>query len=721
MVVTRAQSSKMEKVNLDIIPSPDNRYSVEEESIVVQVPEFTEVNTDTGDHNVQDVEVPTVELDSPHVGDVVEEVDNDGETVSSNTGISGIVQGTCDPATDPVRSEPIASVSTSVAAFPIDLFRSMFDSLEQRLAQNLEKSCNQLEKKLTTNLENSNLNLEQKLNQIQNTNAEFEHRLTTSLESKFDKLESTVTSVNTRLDEVRSDFQGQMASLNQSLSNRIDSESQRVGVQLEEISEQVNAHETALATVSSELHQIESTVEKTSSQLESQVKEVEQCVDTLSEKFSNRIEDLNREVTNLSATQHEFQEIINEQNSDFTRTVGERIANFTETVSREIEAIKKKGTVSVPSPVPSSSVTVDLSTTESVESRSNPPVPVHTASDDVPGRAHTPPASSVSVTEEVNNTTNSQLASVVTSLLHRDLKLPVYYGTEDETQTHNFLVDLETYFELMGVASDYRLTFVSRVLRGVSLQWYKIVKSKITTHQEFLRAFREAYLSADRLESLRATLLTSVFDPRVHKTPNDYLLGQLQKNAILEPPLSDESLLKLLARQLPQYIRRLLIAAKPKTISEMLSVVSEIQLTHKDKDTFQQKRSVNMLEVNSDPDNSRRGGIKRKQTNRNKSKPYSRRPNDRPRNDNPRRNDSNRDNVASSPNRNVNRSGNTDSNGNRGGRGRGRNHQPPNRGRRQFDSDNQVHLLEAYDSREDDYRGMVPSTQDQVDLNVPRR
>ena len=397
------------------------------------------------------------------------------------------------------------------------------------------------------------------------------------------------------------------------------------------------------------------------------------------------------------------------------------MANFTDTVTREIEAMKKNGSASVPPPAPTSSVTVALSTTPSVESRSDPQSQSHTVGDDVTGRANTPPASSISLADDVNNTTNSHLASVVTSLLHRDLKLPVYYGTEDETQTHNFLVDLETYFELMGVASEYRLTFVSRVLRGVSLQWYKIVKCKIHTYQEFLRAFKEAYLSADRLESLRATLLTSVFDPRVHKTPNDYLLGQLQKNAILEPPLSDESLLKLLARQLPQYIRRLLIAAKPKSISEMLSVVNEIQLTHNNKDTLQQKRSINMLEVNPETDNHRRGGFKKKQPYRNKNKPYSRRPNDQTRN-RPNRGDENtRDNVASSPNSNINRSGNNDTNTNRGGRGRGRNHQPPNRGRRSFDSDNQIHLLETYDSREEGYGGLVPSNQDQVERNVPRR
>ena len=214
-----------------------------------------------------------------------------------------------------------------------------------------------------------------------------------------------------------------------------------------------------------------------------------------------------------------------------------------------------------------------------------------------------PNASVRSTDSGCSNESSCHVAALKNVFLHRDISLPQYSGVENEIMTIEFLDSLKGYFQLTDTPESQRLLIVERTLKHAANRWFRLQRGNIMSYEEFVNAFRMEYLSHERLLNLRTTILTGKYDSRAHKTFVDYILHIMQQNSALENPLSDEELVKIIPTHLPHFLHRILIAARPRTIREMLIVVKEVQNSQPPQKDFNVRKPavVNHMNVQRSP------------------------------------------------------------------------------------------------------------------------
>lgn len=115
----------------------------------------------------------------------------------------------------------------------------------------------------------------------------------------------------------------------------------------------------------------------------------------------------------------------------------------------------------------------------------------------------------------------------------------------------SFLKRLEDYATVFGLCDIDLFRSLSIVLKGNAYFWFEVVKHTICSFAEFKSKFLEQYWSSRIQNSLRAQLHSEKFAPGRGKTLEVHLAEIYEKTRHLSPPIQDAELILIILAQLP--------------------------------------------------------------------------------------------------------------------------------------------------------------------------
>lgn len=158
-----------------------------------------------------------------------------------------------------------------------------------------------------------------------------------------------------------------------------------------------------------------------------------------------------------------------------------------------------------------------------------------------------------------------------------ELPLPMFDANKENAK--QFIIDLEGYFDLKRIPAYYRMVLVARALTGSALNWFRIAITSQTTYEVFRTAFLNKFWGPNAQSETRNKINNGKYHPGAGVGLVDYFLKYALLARKLDPPLSDTEFIQLMTAHMPDDIRNHLIVARPPTIHEAVSLLTDLQRT----------------------------------------------------------------------------------------------------------------------------------------------
>lgn len=207
------------------------------------------------------------------------------------------------------------------------------------------------------------------------------------------------------------------------------------------------------------------------------------------------------------------------------------------------------------------------------------------------------PINSEPVAENVNldqgaYSRNSNIAQSVTTCqttVNIDLPLPRFGGNENDDPLQ-YLDQLEEYFRLKNIPEGSKMFIVKKTIDARTLNWINMAMSQEQGFEYFRHIFTNKYWNTARQHKIRANLSYGQFHPHQNTSMADYILHFSQYLRHLRPRISDEDFIMLMTRHFPMKIQNYLLIAKPRTIIDMIDLVTALEGQDDERHQYQEPR-----------------------------------------------------------------------------------------------------------------------------------
>lgn len=158
-----------------------------------------------------------------------------------------------------------------------------------------------------------------------------------------------------------------------------------------------------------------------------------------------------------------------------------------------------------------------------------------------------------------------------------ELPLPTFDAQRENAK--QFIIDLEGYFVLKRVPDHYRMILVARALTGSALNWFRIAITSQMSYELFKTAFLNKFWGASAQYDTRNRINNGKYHPGAGIGLVDYFLKYALLAKKLDPPLADAEFIQLMTAHMPENIRNHMIVARPPTIHDAVSLLTDLQGT----------------------------------------------------------------------------------------------------------------------------------------------
>lgn len=177
-----------------------------------------------------------------------------------------------------------------------------------------------------------------------------------------------------------------------------------------------------------------------------------------------------------------------------------------------------------------------------------------------------------------------------------DIKPPKF---RDSSNPQLFIDKLEKFFKLKQISNTLRMEFLDEVFDENEKLWYDTQTFK--DYNDFKKKFIADFYSVPVRVRMKSIWSSKRFDPSKDQLTS-YFLSQVKDAQYFSPPLENYELFYTIIQQLPTRVRELLSTIDFSDLSKITQVLSQLDLTFRDK----QENSKKMPSVHSNYHEDRR-------------------------------------------------------------------------------------------------------------------
>lgn len=383
---------------------------------------------------------------------------------------------------------------------------------------------------------------------------EMEERLKNDSSSQLKKMkaelkEDSSSQLEKMKAELKEDSGNQLASMEKRLRETVENQTSNLEGRLKE---SVTEFESKLHKVVNHLeNQIDKKILIVEKRLEDQINSTEEMVSETIQAIDSRV----------GKIQGELNEKLKENHDEIEGRIGKIQDNLEERLKKNCNIVDDK-IGKIQEELRKTLSELDLS------GRENTPLSVTSDKESCPSENN--------IVEHVCNSGPEQNSSRSWNLGPTDVALPKF-GNENGQNPLKFIRDLENYYLIRSVPEHIKLFIVKNCLTGNASSWFELLNTQDTPYCEFKRKFLEHYWDKSRQGEIRAKLQNGKFNPGGHLKMADYFIQIGQLARLLDPPITPEELINLVANHFAPEIRSAIIVSKPRTCEQTVNLLKELQ------------------------------------------------------------------------------------------------------------------------------------------------
>ncbi len=158
-----------------------------------------------------------------------------------------------------------------------------------------------------------------------------------------------------------------------------------------------------------------------------------------------------------------------------------------------------------------------------------------------------------------------------------DVILPKF-GNRQHENPLQYLKDLQNFFDLRAVPEQSKLLVVKNSLIGNCSSWFEMYIDMSMCYEEFKRAFMDQYWDIRKQNEVKNKIVNGMYNVKRDGNMCDYFLKMGQLAKFVDPPISPQELISLVANHFPTEARSAIIISKPKTFKETMQLLKELQV-----------------------------------------------------------------------------------------------------------------------------------------------
>lgn len=179
--------------------------------------------------------------------------------------------------------------------------------------------------------------------------------------------------------------------------------------------------------------------------------------------------------------------------------------------------------------------------------------------------------------EQINKDFKTRVAPTVIYQSHvEDQERIMFRGNPFENPIE-FLKMCEREMNTLGseLADNEKIDWVARHLKDSARQWYNVVRSKIATYTDMVQLIENRYWNLHIQSQLRDKLQYGKYNPGDKRTPEQYIIQQMERAIHLRPLMTEEEIVTKLAQHFSKAVKLAAFTQGVKTLDELLLLISQ--------------------------------------------------------------------------------------------------------------------------------------------------
>jgi len=174
--------------------------------------------------------------------------------------------------------------------------------------------------------------------------------------------------------------------------------------------------------------------------------------------------------------------------------------------------------------------------------------------------------------KKINNNECVQKNETVRNI---EVTRPIFYGNYRDIHPIDFLNRLEEYFAIKQTYIGEKIIIVGDCLRAAALNWFTTVRFQMANYDDFRKAFIDEYWSREIQIQVWSQCLSIKQIPDKENLREHFATWATKLRHLEVPRLSEQKIVKNIAKYYPGYLRAILVSVPERTILAAMKILGE--------------------------------------------------------------------------------------------------------------------------------------------------
>ncbi|XP_060859475.1 uncharacterized protein LOC132936742 [Metopolophium dirhodum] len=180
-----------------------------------------------------------------------------------------------------------------------------------------------------------------------------------------------------------------------------------------------------------------------------------------------------------------------------------------------------------------------------------------------------------------------------------EISRPIFYGNNRDGHPIDFLYRLEEYFAVKQSYVGEKIIIVGDCLKGTASNWFSTIRFQLTNYDDFKKAFIDEFWSREIQIQVWSQCLSTKHIPNNTNYREHFATWATKLRHLEVPRLSENEIVKHIARHYPGYLRAILVSLPECTILTAMKILGEEEQSDQPTENKANNQKTNQNESNN--------------------------------------------------------------------------------------------------------------------------
>jgi len=177
-----------------------------------------------------------------------------------------------------------------------------------------------------------------------------------------------------------------------------------------------------------------------------------------------------------------------------------------------------------------------------------------------------------------------------------EMTRPAFYGSNRDIHPVDFLHRLDEYFAIKQLYVGEKIIVVGDCLKSAALSWFSTIRFQLSDYDDFRKAFIDEYWSREIQIQVWSQCLSITQIPQNTNFREHFATWATKLRHLEVPYLSEQEIVKHIAKHYPGYLRAILVSMPERTILAAMKILGEEGQSQPNKDDSRNQQQNNNQE-----------------------------------------------------------------------------------------------------------------------------